>query len=84
MMILGRVIQLSKDQCGVRRRRGVVVATRAHILTFVGSSHTGAYIFMSSDFFDLRNLLLRAVSRSLMVLNYSHWVLLGSGTGVGN
>jgi hypothetical protein len=29
-----------------------VVATRAHIPTVVGSSHTGAYIFMSSDFFD--------------------------------
>ena len=29
-----------------RRRRGVVVATRAHILTVVGSSHTGTYIFV--------------------------------------
>ena len=34
------------------RRRGVVVATQAHILTVVSSSHTGTYIFMSSDFFD--------------------------------
>ena len=25
-----------------------------------------------------------AVSRALMVLNYSHWVVLDSGTGVGN
>ncbi len=24
----------------------------------------------------------RAVSRALMVLDYSHWVVLGSGTGV--
>ena len=34
---------------------------------------------MSSDSF----LLFRAVSLALMVLNYSHWVMLGSGTGVG-
>ena len=64
----------------LRKRRDVVVAMRAHIPTIVGSSLTGAYIFMSSESF----LLFRAVSHALMVLNYSHWVMLGSGTGVGN
>ena len=57
-----------------------MVAMRAHILTVMGSSRARGIYLMSSDSF----LLFRAVSRALMVLNYSHWVMLGSGTGVGN
>ena len=53
-------------------RRGLTYS-----LSWVQAPH-GAY--MSSDSF----LLFRAVSRALMVLNYSHWVMLDSGTGVGN
>ena len=40
------------------------------------AGHSYAFRFISAAF--------RAVSRALMVLNYSHWVMLGSGTGVGN
>ena len=39
------------------------------------AGHSYAFRFISAAF--------RAVSRALMVLNYSHWVMLGSGTGVG-
>ena len=39
------------------------------------AGHYYAFRFISAAF--------RAVSRALMVLNYSHWVMLGSGTGVG-
>ena len=40
------------------------------------AGHSYAFSFISAAF--------RAVSRALMVLNHSHWVMLGSGTGVGN
>ena len=46
----------------------MLVATWAHILVIAGLSHMQANIFMSSDSF----LLFRAMSRALMVLNYSH------------
>ena len=39
------------------------------------AGHSYAFRFISAAF--------RAVSRALMVSNYSHWVMLGSGTGVG-
>ena len=53
-------IRLGTRRCldTLRRRLGVVVAMRVLILTVVSSSFTGAtestgaYIFMSSDFFD--------------------------------
>ena len=55
----GNAADINMDDCrgsfnyNYKRRRGVVVATRAHILTVVSSSHTaGAYIFMSSDFYE--------------------------------
>ena len=59
-------------------RRGCDAGSHTHGRGF--ESHWGIYLYA---FRFLRFLLLRAVSRALMVLNYSHWVMLGSGTGVG-
>ena len=62
--------------CNKGRRHGVVVASQAHILVLRVRATRRVYQFfdMPSDLFLL---LFRAVSRALMVLNYSHWVLLG-------
>ena len=60
-------------------RRGCDAGSHTHGLEF--EPHRGIYLYA---FRFLRFLLLRAVSRALMVLNYSHWVLLGQELAQGS
>ncbi len=62
-----------------QREHGILVRILAFRLGVPGSNPSAAlrHIFVFRIFSG-------AVSRAPMVLNYSCWVVLGSGTGVGN